>query len=82
MKKEITIMDAMLVIIIIIFVIMMAWWILGNSPTLEMLGTFLSLVFLFFTFKNEKDMKTVKENTGKTLNKLEDIYNILKERLK
>lgn len=48
---------------------------------LDLIGwvMFIAIIILFFTFKN---MKTVKENTGKTLNKLEDIYNVLKERLK
>lgn len=82
MKQEITIIDVMQIIIIILFVAIMIWWVLGSSPTLQVGGFILSLIFLFYTFKNDRDMKIVKNNTGQTLNKLYNIDDILKERLK
>ena len=95
MKWEINIIDFMLIVGIIGFVILMYWWVLGNSPSIEMLGIFLGFVFLVYTIGNGYDMRTVKANTEETLNilggmddklnklgRLDDIYEILKERLK
>jgi hypothetical protein len=69
------IIKVLLWIAIILFVFVMAWYVLGSSPTLDNIVFIFTIIFLIFNIKAEKDARLVK-------NKLDDIYNILKEKLK
>lgn len=72
-------------IILILFVIMVAWYVLGSSPTLDIIMFLFTILFIFLSFESRKDMKKHIKDTKfikEKLNRLDDIYNILKERLK
>jgi hypothetical protein len=78
MKKEIDIIDILLVIGIALFIFLVAWKIFGSSPILDMFVVGFSILFLILAIESRRDMKIIKNK----INRLDDIYDILKERLK
>lgn len=84
----IDIVKILLWISIILYVFMVAWYVLGSSPTLDMIVFIFTLIFIFLAFESRKDMKFVKKTVEKMdnnlnkLDRLDNIYNVLKERLK
>jgi hypothetical protein len=78
MKEKINIIDILVVIAIIFFIFLIAWKVFGSSPTLEMIGAGLSFLFLVLALESRHDTKILKDKIGR----LDDIYNLLKERLR
>lgn len=81
----IDIVKILLWIAIILFIFTVSWYVLGSSPTLDTIMFIFTFIFLIFNIRteinmkrNQKDTKFIKEK----LSRLDDIYNILRERLK
>lgn len=74
----IDIVKILLWIAIILFIFTVAWYVLGSSPTLDIIMFIFTFIFLAFTLESRRDTKFIK----KKLERLDDIYNVLKERLK
>lgn len=73
---EVKISDIFLWIALIIFLIIMAWWVLGSSPTTEILGvvfSFVGLVFAWEAGRKIKKLDLIEANSIKTLEILQKI---------
>ena len=65
---------------VLILILLFAWYVFGNSPTIEQISFVLTLFFVFFAWKEmigRKSMTIKLDGISKNLNKLDDIYNIL-----
>ncbi len=60
-------------IALIIFLAVLAWWVLGDSPTTEILGLMFTLVGIVLSWFGAEDIKIIKANTFKILEKVEKI---------
>jgi len=70
---EIHISDLMLWIGLAVFLSVMAWWVLGDSPTTEILGLAFSIVGILVAWGANEDIKFIKQATVKILEKVEKL---------
>lgn len=84
---EIQISTVLFWIAVVILFIMLAWWVLGESPTVEQLSIVLTAVGSWMAIKGSKDINLIKrlsleskEQHSEQTQVLKDIRDILKRR--
>ncbi len=75
---EVHITDVMLWVGLAVFILVMAWWVLGDSPTVEVIGLTLSFVGMLVGWRAGEDIKIIKANTFKILETVETIEEQIK----
>ncbi len=82
MTKEINILAVLKWVFLAIFILALAWLAFSHSPTLEQFFTLATTgLFFYFTLENRGEVSEIKNKLEK-LNTLDEIRDILKERLK
>ena len=66
---------------IAILIFLFAWYFFGNNPTIEQISFALTLLFLFFAWDERKSRRIIGNKLDK-LDKLDDIYLVLKSMVK
>lgn len=62
---DVHVSDIMLWVGVVVVIAIMAWWVLGDSPTAEIIGLTLSFAGVLFGWRAGEDIKIIKQNTFK-----------------
>ncbi len=70
--------EIMFWVVLIVFLVVMAWWVLGDSPTTEMIGVTLSVAGLYAAWRGSENLEIIRANTFKTIELLEKLDSKIK----
>lgn len=84
MKEEILekIVQVMFWISAFMLVAMLAWWIVGDSPTLEQASTVLAPVFMYFAIKGDINTSRLMKQHKEQMQILKELLEVAKEQKK